>query len=146
MRDAYHEELDSIGDGLVDMARLVGSAIGRATTAILDSDLKLAESVIEADKKVDELQHDLEARAIALLARQQPVATDLRIVVTSLRVSADLERSIGIVSRRRPQTWTLRPSQSRISATSPDSSAASREPSSASSASHSCAAIKQPSA
>ncbi|MFD8809339.1 phosphate signaling complex protein PhoU [Streptomyces sp. NPDC059597] len=93
MRDAYHEELDSIGDGLVEMARLVGSAIGRATTAILDADLKLAESVIEADQKVDELQHDLEARAIALLARQQPVATDLRIVVTSLRMSADLERS-----------------------------------------------------
>ncbi|MEW2048506.1 phosphate signaling complex protein PhoU [Streptomyces sp. NBC_00377] len=93
MRDAYHEELDSIGDSLVEMARLVGSAIGRATTAILDADLKLAESVIEADKRVDELQHDLEARAIALLARQQPVATDLRIVVTSLRMSADLERS-----------------------------------------------------
>ena len=93
MRDAYHEELDSIGDSLVEMARLVGSAIGRATTAILDSDLKLAESVIEADQKVDELQHDLEAKAIALLARQQPVATDLRIVVTSLRMSADLERS-----------------------------------------------------
>ncbi|MCZ9337908.1 phosphate transport system regulatory protein PhoU, partial [Streptomyces sp. TRM76130] len=85
--------LDSIGDGLVEMARLVGSAIGRATTAILDADLKLAESVIEADQKVDELQHDLEAKAIALLARQQPVATDLRIVVTSLRMSADLERS-----------------------------------------------------
>ncbi|GGS51848.1 MULTISPECIES: phosphate signaling complex protein PhoU [Streptomyces] len=93
MRDAYHEELDSIGDGLVEMARLVGSAIGRATTAMLDADLKLAESVIEADQKVDQLQHDLEARAIALLARQQPVATDLRIVVTSLRMSADLERS-----------------------------------------------------
>ncbi|MDI3388267.1 phosphate signaling complex protein PhoU [Streptomyces sp. B-S-A8] len=93
MRDAYHEELDSIGEGLVEMARLVGSAIGRATTAMLDADLKLAESVIAADQKVDDLQHDLEARAIALLARQQPVATDLRIVVTSLRMSADLERS-----------------------------------------------------
>src|SRR5690606_36562347 len=93
MRDAYHEELDSIGDGLVEMARLVGSAIGRATTAILDADLKLAEHVIEGDQKVDELQHELEARAITLLARQQPVATDLRIVVTSLRMSADLARS-----------------------------------------------------
>jgi len=93
MRDAYHEELDSIGDGLVEMARLVGSAIGRATTAILDADLNLAENVIEGDKKVDELHHELEGKAIDLLARQQPVATDLRIVVTSLRMSADLERS-----------------------------------------------------
>jgi len=93
MRDAYHEELDSISDSLVEMARLVGSAIGRATTAMLDADLKLAESVIAADEKVDNLQRSLEARAIQLLARQQPVATDLRIVVTSLRMSADLERA-----------------------------------------------------
>lgn len=41
MRDAYHEELDSISDSLVEMARLVGSAIGRATTAMLDADLKI---------------------------------------------------------------------------------------------------------
>ncbi|NEA38664.1 phosphate signaling complex protein PhoU [Streptomyces sp. SID11385] len=93
MRDAYHEELDSISDDLVEMARLVGSAIGRATTAMLDADLQLAENVIAADARVDELQHELEAKAIELLARQQPVATDLRVVVTSLRMSADLERS-----------------------------------------------------
>jgi phosphate transport system protein len=93
VRDTYHEELDSIGDGLVEMARVVGSAIGRATTALLDADLKLAEDVIAADGKVDELQRELENRAIGLLARQQPVATDLRVVVTSLRMSADLERS-----------------------------------------------------
>ncbi|MEV5012915.1 phosphate signaling complex protein PhoU [Streptomyces sp. NPDC055692] len=75
------------------MANLVGSAIGRATTALLDADLHLAENVISGDEKVDDLQRDLEDRAITLLARQQPVATDLRIVVTSLRLSADLERS-----------------------------------------------------
>jgi len=92
MRDAYHEELDSISDSLVEMARLVGSAMGRATTALLDADLELAESVIAADEKINGLHHDLENRAIDLLARQQPVATDLRIVVTSLRMSADLER------------------------------------------------------
>ncbi|MCK1816409.1 MULTISPECIES: phosphate signaling complex protein PhoU [Streptomyces] len=92
MRDAYHEELDAISDTLVEMARLVGSAMGRATTAMLDADLKLAESVIDADDRIDEMQRDLENGAIALLARQQPVATDLRIVVTSLRMSADLER------------------------------------------------------
>jgi phosphate transport system protein len=93
MREAYHEQLDSISEGLLEMAHLVGSAMGRATTALLDADLKLAEDVIAADAKVDDLQRDLEDRAITLLARQQPVATDLRIVVTSLRMSADLERS-----------------------------------------------------
>jgi phosphate transport system protein len=111
MRDAYHEELDSISDGLVDMARLVGSAIGRATTSLLDADLNLAESVIAADEKVDDLQRDLENRAITLLARQQPVATDLRIVVTSLRMSADLERS-GDLARHVAKLARLRfPSQ-----------------------------------
>ncbi|MGX1546962.1 phosphate signaling complex protein PhoU [Streptomyces adustus] len=93
MRETYHEELASISDGLVEMANLVGSAIGLATTALLDADLQLAESVISADEKVDDLQRDLENRAITVLARQQPVATDLRLVVTSLRMSADLERS-----------------------------------------------------
>ncbi|MFI2346612.1 phosphate signaling complex protein PhoU [Streptomyces sp. NPDC019443] len=92
MRAAYHEELASIRDGLVEMAHLAGSAMGRATSALLDVDLQLAESVISADVKVDALQRDLEHRSITLLARQQPVATDLRILVTSLRMSADLER------------------------------------------------------
>ncbi|MFF7987716.1 phosphate signaling complex protein PhoU [Streptomyces sp. NPDC007901] len=92
MREAYHEELASIGEALVDMANRVGSALGRATSALLDADLQLAESVISTHSKIDDLQRDLEDRAIAVLARQQPVATDLRLVVTSLRMSADLER------------------------------------------------------
>ncbi|SOE73562.1 phosphate uptake regulator, PhoU [Streptomyces sp. OV198] len=93
MRETYHEELNSISDSLVEMANLVGSAMGLATAALLDADLQLAESVISTDAKVDDLQRDLENRAITVLARQQPVATDLRLVVTSLRMSADLERS-----------------------------------------------------
>jgi phosphate transport system protein len=92
MRDLFHEELDAIGKQLVEMTRLAGSAMARATTALLDADLKLAESVIEADDLIDDLRHDLESRALDLLARQQPVATDLRTIVASLRMSADLER------------------------------------------------------
>ncbi|MFF3989901.1 phosphate signaling complex protein PhoU [Streptomyces sp. NPDC001797] len=92
MREAYHEELASIGEALVDMANRVGSALGRATSALLDADLQLADSVISAHNKVEDLQRDLDDRAVAVLARQQPVATDLRVVVTSLRMSADLER------------------------------------------------------
>ncbi|MER6062671.1 phosphate signaling complex protein PhoU [Streptomyces sp. NPDC001792] len=92
MREAYHEELASISEGLVEMANMVSSAMGMATTALLDADLQLAESVISGNAKVDDLQRDLEDRAIAVLARQQPVARDLRVLVTSLRMSADLER------------------------------------------------------
>ena len=92
MRDAYHEELAALTDALVEMTRLVGSAISRASTALLDADLTLAESVIHADDAVDALRDDLDRRAMDLLARQQPVASDLRTIVTTLKMSADLER------------------------------------------------------
>jgi phosphate transport system protein len=92
MRNAFHEELDSIGASLLQMAALVKVAMIDATTAILTADLAIAEKVIAADSVIDEIQHDLDSRTINLLARQQPVASDLRTLVTSLRMSADLER------------------------------------------------------
>jgi phosphate transport system protein len=107
MRDTYHDELDAISTSLVEMTNLVGSAMSRATTALLDADLQLAESVIANDEGVDALYRDIEARAFDLLARQQPVASDLRVLVTSLRMVADLERMgdngvhIAKIARRR---------------------------------------------
>lgn len=92
MRDAYHEELDSLTDKLVEMTRLVRSAISRATTALLDSDLQLAESVISRDEEVNSVFADIEASIFDLMARQQPVAVDLRMVITALRMGTDLER------------------------------------------------------
>lgn len=92
MRDAYHEELDKISATLVNMAGLVDEAILRATKALLESDRELAEKVIVADEVIDHIQHELDATTINLIARQQPVAGDLRTLVTSLRMSADLER------------------------------------------------------
>jgi phosphate transport system protein len=92
MRDAFHEELDAIQATLVTMGEMVSAAMSRSSEALLKADVKLAEQVISDDEKLDSIQHDLEARAINLMARQQPVAQDLRILVTSLRMSADLER------------------------------------------------------
>jgi phosphate transport system protein len=107
MRDVYHEELDSIGRTLIEMTGLVGSAMGRATAALLEADLQVAESVISADDAVDALQHDLDARSLDLLARQQPVAGDLRTIITSLRMSADLER-MGDLARHVAKVARLR--------------------------------------
>ena len=92
MRDTYHDELNGISTSLVEMTNQVGSAMSRATTALLDADLTLAETVISNDDAVDARYRDIEARAFDLLARQQPVASDLRVLVTSLRMVADLER------------------------------------------------------
>jgi phosphate transport system protein len=107
MRDVYHEKLDSVGHTLVEMAGLVGSALERATRSLLEADLQLAEAVISADDAVDALQRELDVRTLDLIARQQPVAGDLRTLVTSLRMSADLERMgdlarhVAKVARRR---------------------------------------------
>ncbi|HEV7757160.1 MAG TPA: phosphate signaling complex protein PhoU [Mycobacteriales bacterium] len=107
MRDTFHDELDQIGGALVEMTNLVGSAMSRATTALLDADLNLAESVISADQTIDDLYRQTEERAFDLLARQQPVAGDLRVIVTGLRMVGDLERMgdlaehIAKIARRR---------------------------------------------
>ena len=92
MRAAYYEQLDQINDDLVEMTRLVGSAMNRATQALLDADLPLAEAVIDFDAKVDTLASDVEERCFELVALQQPVATDLRVVIGALRIASSLER------------------------------------------------------
>ena len=92
MRDTYHEDLDAIGSTLVVMTTVVGTAIGQATAALLHADTALARRVIAEDDMVDLLRADLDRRAMDLLATQQPVAGDLRRVVTSLRIAADVER------------------------------------------------------
>jgi phosphate transport system protein len=92
MREQFHAELDGVSSTLLDMAGLVKTAMQNATTALLTADLALAEKVIADDLIIDQIQHDLDARTINLIARQSPVATDLRTLVTSLRMSADLER------------------------------------------------------
>lgn len=107
MRDVFHEELNRTTDYLVEMTRLAGSAMSRATTALLDSDVHLAESVITADKELDSLREQLDQLSIDLIARQQPVATDLRIVVTSMRMSSDLER-MGDLARHIAKVARLR--------------------------------------
>ena len=92
MRDMFQQELTELQDRLVEVAELVTVAITKATTAFGDSDVALAEEVIENDIYIDERALSLDELAITILARQQPVARDLRIVVSALRISSSLER------------------------------------------------------
>ncbi|MCL3861476.1 phosphate signaling complex protein PhoU [Actinotalea sp. K2] len=92
MRDIFTAELTALGEDLAAMSRLVESAIASAGTALLTSDLGLAENVIADDHTIDAIERDLDERCVALLAQQQPVARDLRIVVSALRMSSSLER------------------------------------------------------
>lgn len=92
MRDAFHEDLDRISDELVQMTSMVQEAMARATSALLNADLSLAESVIAGDDDIDELRRKVDDNAVDLLALQQPVATDLRMVVTAMHMASDVER------------------------------------------------------
>ncbi|MCL2468437.1 MAG: phosphate signaling complex protein PhoU [Micrococcales bacterium] len=92
MREIFEAELTQLGDDLVAMARRVETAIESAGQALLTADLPLAESVIAGDMVIDALNRDLDERCVMLLARQQPVATDLRVIISALRIASSLER------------------------------------------------------
>ena len=92
MREVFQQELREVQDRLVEISDLVASSIENATQAFNESNVALAESVIADDTKIDALAAELDELAIQILARQQPVARDLRIVVSALRISASLER------------------------------------------------------
>ncbi len=92
MREVFQQELREVQDRLVEISTLVTSSIERATESFNESNVSLAETVIADDNKIDELAAELDELAINILARQQPVARDLRIVVSALRISASLER------------------------------------------------------
>jgi phosphate transport system protein len=92
MRDIFHDELDDIGKRVVEMTTLVAFAMERATQALLDANLAQADQVIADDKRIDALRSDLEERTFQLIAQQQPVATDLRVLISTIHLAADLER------------------------------------------------------
>jgi phosphate transport system protein len=92
MREVFQQELREVQERLVEISGLVAVSIENATRAFNESNVSLAETVIADDDKIDELTVSLDELAIDILARQQPVARDLRIVVSALRISASLER------------------------------------------------------
>jgi phosphate transport system protein len=89
MHAQYIAEIDKT---LVLMAELVGKSISLATFALLEDDLEAAEKVIASDKLVDELNLEIEEMSSRIAALQAPVATDLRLVMGSIRIAGSLER------------------------------------------------------
>jgi phosphate transport system protein len=92
MRNAYFDQLDTIVEDLVAMTDDVQVAVARATRALLSADAAVAERVISDDVDIDAARERVEQKAFDLLALQQPVARDLRMLVAALRMVADLER------------------------------------------------------
>ncbi|MBE9374798.1 phosphate signaling complex protein PhoU [Saccharopolyspora sp. HNM0983] len=92
MREVYQEQLGKLAEELASMSKMAGTAMERATQALLETDLQLAEQVIEEDVQVDETRARAEEHAFGLLALQAPVAGDLRTVISSIHAAEDLER------------------------------------------------------
>jgi phosphate transport system protein len=96
-RSWFHAELDEITREIVLLAAYVTEAIPAATEALLAGDMSAAQRVIDHDDVLDALAFDIEERCYRVLARQQPVASDLRALMTALRLVAEIERSGDLV-------------------------------------------------
>ncbi len=110
MRTAYHEQLDQLTQQLGDMCGLAGAAMERATQALLQADLALAEQVISDHDQIVAMSARAEEAAFVLLALQAPVAGDLRSIVSAIQIVADVDRMgalalhvAKIARRRHPQ-------------------------------------------
>jgi phosphate transport system protein len=107
MRIAYHEQLDALTRQLAEMCRMAGIAMERATQALLQADLALAEQVIGDHENIIAASARAEEAAFVLLALQAPVAGDLRAIVGSIQIVADVERMgalalhVAKIARRR---------------------------------------------
>lgn len=92
MREEFRADLHLVSQLLVDMAEAIRAAMRKATRALLTADRDAAEAVIARDAEIDSLYRQVEERVFDLLARQAPVASDLRAMITALHVASDLER------------------------------------------------------
>ncbi|HEY1427386.1 MAG TPA: PhoU domain-containing protein, partial [Caulobacteraceae bacterium] len=89
---AYDEELEALTAELSRMGGLAEVEVAEAVRAIARRDVSLAQAVITRDARLDEIEADIERRAIRLIALRQPVADDLRRTVAALKISMNLER------------------------------------------------------
>jgi len=92
VRDAYHKDLHKLREEILKMGSLVGRTIGDAVVSLRNRDVEMAQKVIDMDKEIDAIDHSIEENCMRLLALQQPMARDLRLIISVLKMSIDLER------------------------------------------------------
>jgi phosphate transport system protein len=98
IRKSFHHELDEIRADIVRLGALVTECIPRATNALLTGDLREAQMVIDEDDVLDELTLSIEERCFQVLALQQPMAGDLRAIITAIKLVSELERDGDLMS------------------------------------------------
>ena len=92
MRNRFDEQLNNLNNELITMGALCEEAISAAVKLLIDNDVKMKESVWEADKQIDQKERDIETLCMKLLMQQQPVASDLRTISSALKMISDMER------------------------------------------------------
>ena len=92
LREKFEGELQELKQKVIDMERFASAALETSYKALLTKDVELALSVIEDDKKLDKLEEELDELAILMIAKQQPVASDLRRIVSSIKIGSEIER------------------------------------------------------
>jgi phosphate transport system protein len=110
-RRVFHEELDALRSDVIRLGAMAGEAIEAATNALLAADLAAVEKVVDDDQLLDDLTHDMEQRTCLLLAQQQPMAADLRMLVTVLRVIHEIERIGDLMGKVAKATRRLYPNE-----------------------------------
>lgn len=92
MRNRFDKELEDLNNELIQMGALIEEAIDTAVTALINKDIESAKRAMEFDNVIDEKERQIERHCLKLLLQQQPVATDLRLISTALKMIADMER------------------------------------------------------
>ena len=113
---AFDTDLQQLAGKVAEMGRLDGEQIADAITSLLERDTALAEQVIATDDRVDDLQREIEEKAVATIARRQPMAIDLREIVGTLRISNDLERIGDLAENIAKRVLLLLPKEFRLNA------------------------------
>jgi phosphate transport system protein len=92
IRTIFHKKLRDIQDEVLVMGSMVGKAIGRSVDALKNRDLELARQVIADDQKINNKRFEIEEKCIQLIATQQPMASDLRVIIAILNITTEIER------------------------------------------------------
>ena len=95
-RERYLKQLDLLKESVVSFGKMVELVFRDSMVAVIDLDVKLAERTLAFEAEVDKLEEEIEVSIFDLLALQQPMASDLRLVVSTLKISADLKRIVGL--------------------------------------------------
>jgi phosphate transport system protein len=115
VREVYHKDLHRLREEILNMGNLVAETIADAVLSLKDRDVELAQKVIDMDKEIDAIDHRIEDNCMRLLALQQPMARDLRLIVSVFKMSIDLERmgdlslEIGVITKMTANVPPVKP-------------------------------------